>query len=73
MNHPGGGPYDLGLVPLVLGVQQLPLMIGYEGPLLDKHCEGLLISFENLDFKIIRKGLVVRLAPMKVLQMLLKG
>ena len=48
-------------------------MTGYVGPLLDKHCEGLLISFENLDFKIIRKGLVVRLAPMRVLQMLLKG
>ena len=48
-------------------------MTGYVGPLLNKHCEGLLISFEDLDFKVIRKGLVVRLAPMRVLQMLVKG
>ena len=44
---------------LILRVQQLPLVVLNERPLLDQHCERLSISFKNLDFEIVREGLLI--------------
>ena len=45
LDDSGRCPDQLGLVPLTLGVEQLPLVVGDVGALLDTHCERLLVGF----------------------------
>ena len=59
MDYIGCGANYFGLMTLILRVQQLPLVVLNERPLLDQHCERLSISFENLDFEIVREGLLI--------------
>ena len=59
MDYIGCGSDYFSLMPLILRVQQLPLVVRNERPLLDQHCERLLISFEDLDLEIVREGLLI--------------
>ena len=42
-------------------------------PFLDQHCEGILVGFEDLDLKVAGEGLVVRLAPVRIHQVLVES
>ena len=69
LNHPCCCPDDFGLVPLVLWVEQLPLVARDVCPLLHQHCEWLLVRFQYLDFKVVWETLVFVLSSMWVHQM----
>ena len=47
--------------------------MGNISPFLNQHCEGLLVGFEDLDLEVVGEGQIVRLAPVRVHQVLEEG
>ena len=68
----GGRPHYLGLVPLILRVQQLSFMIRYKGSLLHQPCERFSVGFQDLDLKIVGKILVCSFPSMGVHKVLVE-
>ena len=65
-------PDQLGLMPLVFGVQQLPPVTSDVSALLHQPCERFFVCFQYLDLIIIREMLVIRFPAMCVYQVLVK-
>ena len=53
LDHLGGCPNDLGLVPLTFRVQEFALVVGDERPFLHQHRKRVQVCFQYLYLKVI--------------------
>ena len=53
MDHLGGCPNDLGLVPLTFRVQEFALVVGDERPFPHQHRKRFLVCFQYFYLKVI--------------------